>query len=102
MTTSQPREGPDWTQMVVQHGPALQANARGALGREPRALLGVSADDIADEVFARVMSEGLRYQGTPHQVRRYLQQRARWLLSIGQPHCPHSRPVRDLDAAYRM
>jgi DNA-directed RNA polymerase specialized sigma24 family protein len=55
MSTPQPREGPDWSQMVAQHGPALLTKARGALGREPRALLGWSADDIGQEVLARVM-----------------------------------------------
>jgi hypothetical protein len=35
--------------------PGISNKARGALGREPRALLGWSADDIGQEVLARVM-----------------------------------------------
>jgi RNA polymerase sigma factor (sigma-70 family) len=74
-------QGPDWSEIVAQQGPPLLARARGALGREPHALVGWSADDVAAEALARVVWEGLRYQGTEYQMRRYLQRRMDWVLS---------------------
>jgi RNA polymerase sigma factor (sigma-70 family) len=74
-------QGPDWSEIVAQQGPPLLARARGALGREPHALVGWSADDVVDEVLTRVMREGVRYQGTEYQMRRYLQRRMDWVLS---------------------
>jgi RNA polymerase sigma factor (sigma-70 family) len=102
-------QGPDWSEIVAQQAPALLARARGALGREPRALVGWSADDVVDEVLTRVMREGVRYQGTEYQMRRYLQRRMDWILSevyaenehrSSKRQEDHARPEEPADRSY--
>ncbi len=81
MAKPEPQEGPDWTVIYDGHSSALRAATRRALGWEPRALLGTSADDVAQEVFSEVIGEGLRYVGAAPQLRRYLRRRTGWVLS---------------------
>jgi RNA polymerase sigma factor (sigma-70 family) len=81
MTSPRLGNGPDWDAIFQDHGRALLRTSRRALGREPGAVVGCSADDVVQQTFTYLMSEGLQYQGTPYQLRKYLQNRAKWVLS---------------------
>jgi DNA-directed RNA polymerase specialized sigma24 family protein len=70
-----------WTTIFEDHNPALLGKARSVLGSEPQAVVGISADDVAQQVLAEIMETGLPYVGSHYQVRSFLQRREGWVLS---------------------